>query len=53
MSEISFADLRCRFQTGRSYAVSGEGIGYIATEMVFSVPWVTWNDPNGVSWQEI
>ena len=25
MSEISFADLRCRFQTGRSYVVSGEG----------------------------
>ena len=25
MSEISFADLRCRFQTGRSYIVSGEG----------------------------
>ena len=25
MSEISFADLRCRFQTGRSFVVSGEG----------------------------
>ena len=25
MSEISFAALRCRFQTGRSYVVSGEG----------------------------
>ena len=25
MSEISFADLRCRFQTGRSFIISGEG----------------------------
>ena len=25
MSEISFANLRCRFQTGRSFLVSGEG----------------------------
>ena len=25
MSEISFADLRCRFQTGRSFIFSGEG----------------------------
>ena len=25
MSEISFEDLRCRFQTGRSFVVSGEG----------------------------
>lgn len=25
MSEISFADLRCHFQTGRSYVISGEG----------------------------
>ena len=25
MSEISFADLRCRFQTGRSFVISGEG----------------------------
>ena len=25
MSEISFAGLRCRFQTGRSFVVSGEG----------------------------
>ena len=25
MSKFSFSDLRCRFQTGRSYVVSGEG----------------------------
>ena len=25
MSELSFAALRCRFQTGRSYVISGEG----------------------------
>ena len=25
MSELSFAALRCRYQTGRSYVVSGEG----------------------------
>ena len=25
MSELSFADLRCHYQTGRSYVVSGEG----------------------------
>ena len=25
MPELSFADLRCRFQTGRSYVISGEG----------------------------
>lgn len=25
MSDLSFTDLRCRFQTGRSYVVSGEG----------------------------
>ena len=25
MPDVSFADLRCRFQTGRSYVVSGTG----------------------------
>lgn len=25
MADISFADLRCHYQTGRSFVVSGEG----------------------------